>query len=421
MQDQEKEMRDGELDLELRDDTGEEMPREVREIRQNREFLKGVLFGVLAASVAFMTFLLFRFGTFGAGKADGADILTTGTTDAKIGQIADLIDDTFLYEADSEMLETMLFKGIAAGLDDPYAAYYSATELKAIQQENAGEFFGMGITFTTDTEDGAAEILSVYADSPAERAGIQVGDILEKVGDTDCTGMTATEIAELVTAAGEEVTVTVRTDGESRVLTMTLEKVQTAPVTGEMLEDRIGYIKIPEFDEVTVEQFEDALTQLKDQGMESLIIDLRNNPGGLLDSVCDILDDLLADCVLVSTVTRDGVSEEIRSDEDQLYDGTVAVLVNGNSASASEVFTGAIQDYERGPVIGTQTYGKGVVQRTYQLSDGSAFKLTTEKYLTAGGRDINGDGITPDIEVQESDKEGEDLPLERAMKELKNQ
>jgi carboxyl-terminal processing protease len=182
-----------------------------------------------------------------------------------------------------------------------------------------------------------------------------------------------------------------------------------------MLENDTGYIKIPEFDTVTVEQFENAVADLTDQGMQRLILDVRDNPGGLLDSVCAILDDLLPECLLVYTEDRNGNGNKFYSEEGQITQVPLAVLVNGDSASASEVMAGALQDYGAAVIIGQKTFGKGIVQRTYMYSDGSAFKLTTEKYLTGGGQDIHGKGIEPDIVVDDEEEQ-----LNRAIKELKD-
>ncbi|MCD7817495.1 MAG: S41 family peptidase [Lachnospiraceae bacterium] len=199
-------------------------------------------------------------------------------------------------------------------------------------------------------------------------------------------------------------------------------------VSYEMLADQIGYLQLTEFTESAVEQFRDAVEDLNGQGMEKLIVDLRDNPGGLLTSVCDILDEILPEGLIVYTEDKNGNREEYMADDEQSVTCEVAVLVNGSSASASEIFAGAIQDYGLGPIIGTQTYGKGVVQKTYYLSDGSTFKLTVENYYTPNGQEIDGNGITPDIVAEEGDDEensetdietdADDAVLERALQEL---
>ena len=181
-------------------------------------------------------------------------------------------------------------------------------------------------------------------------------------------------------------------------------EVKVPAVTYKMLEDGIGYIRLNEFTEVAVGQFVDAAEMLEDQGMQKLIVDLRDNPGGLLTSVCDILDEVLPEGLLVYTEDKDGNREEYNSDRMRTVYCELAVLVNENSASASEIFAGAIQDHGAGTIIGTKTYGKGIVQKTFPLSDGSAFKMTVEKYYTPLGQDINGNGITPDIIVDNEEK-----------------
>ena len=186
-------------------------------------------------------------------------------------------------------------------------------------------------------------------------------------------------------------------------------------MTSQMMEGQTGYIRILEFDTVTVEQFQEACQELEAQNMEKLIVDVRDNPGGNLDSVCEILRGLLPEGLIVYTSDKDGEIEEYRCDGTQEWTKPLAVLVNGNSASASEIFAGAVQDYGIGTVVGTQTYGKGVVQRTFLLDDGSALKITTEKYYTPMGRDIDDEGILPDVTVEAGEDQAEDTQLDAAL------
>ncbi len=373
----------------------------------NRDYVKGLLTGFLVASAVVMAVVLFRYGTFGAKKGEGAAALMDSGTRQKMQAIASIIDRSALEEADGEMLVTYLFKGVAAGLDDLYAAYYSAEEMEDVQRQNAGTYHGIGVVLVQDIETRVISIQEVYPESPAEEAGILAGDVLTAVNGEPVEG----ELRKVTDRIGElfdeeeGVTMTFDRDGEILEIPVRAAEVETAKVTGEMLSDTTGYIRIPEFDEITTEQFETMLASLQDQGMEKLVVDVRNDPGGLLDTVTAILDDLLDECLILTTRTREGEGDRIETEDGTLFDGQMAVLVNGSSASASEVFSGVLQYYGKAVIVGTQTYGKGTVQKTYSLSDGSAFKLTTEAYAIAGAEEIDGAGITPDIIVEEEQQE----------------
>ena len=383
-----------------------------------RDFFRGACFGFLAAGIAVLAFFLIRFGTIGAGGRKGADILTDADTMAKIRAVQRVIENDYLGDADAGLLEAGMFKGIAAGLGDVYADYYSPEEFAEITQENAGSYIGIGVVFEEDRETGTISVISVYEGSPAMKAGIQEGDILVGVGQDKAEDYSFREIMDLIKAKGdEEISFLFLRDGEEVAVSCRMEEVAITNVTCETDDDNIAYIAIQKFDQITISQFEEALRSISGKGVRGLVLDVRDNPGGLLDSVTVMLDDLLDECVLVTTVTRKGRSESIRAEDGRLYEGPAAVLVNGSSASASELFAGTLQHYGTACVIGEPTFGKGVVQSTYSFSDGSAIKLTTEKYLVAGEDDIDGTGIQPDISAPASSGE-EDSQLEEAKKYL---
>lgn len=339
----------------------------------------------------------------------GAAVLTDDATLRKLSQVQELIEDYYLNEVDEELLSDYLFKGVAVGLDDPYAAYYSSEELTSVLDSSRGEYFGIGAVISENQQTGELCIVQVYEDSPAEKGGLLPGDIVMALEDESATALGLSDLVMKIKASEEEFHLTVyRPDTEEELeLTLKCDEIVVSHVEYEMLEDQIGYIQITEFTESAVTQFRDAVDDLNQQGMQKLIVDLRSNPGGLLTSVCDILEEVLPEGRIVYTEDRDGNGEEICADDTRSVTCEIAVLVDEYSASASEIFAGAIQDYELGPVIGTQTYGKGVVQKTYPLSDGSAFKMTVEKYYTAKGQDIEGNGITPDIIIEETDAKSE--------------
>lgn len=376
--------------------------------RRNWEFTKGVLFGILISAVCVMAVFLVQNGTIGLGGKNseaGAKALTSRETLKKLEEVAERIDESFLYEADGEQLTDYLFRGITAGLDDPYASYYSAEQLQDVVDSSNGAYYGIGITLLQDMETGIFRIAGVYENSPAWEAGLETDDQLLAVDGETVTGMDLSQVVALIKDREDAAVLTIQRDGAEQTVEVTPAAVEIPTISYRMLEDSIGYLRITEFDTVTVQQFKDAIADLEDQGMESLIMDVRDNPGGNLDSVCEILDELLPEGLIVYAENKDGQREEHTSDEEHQFTKPVAVLVNGNSASASEIFAGVIQDYELGPVVGSQTYGKGVVQRTYLLDDGSALKLTTDRYYTAKGQDIDGKGVTPDVTVEEAEEE----------------
>ena len=382
------------------------------------DFRKGVCFGILLSVTVLLVAVLFRYGTIRFGKKpDGAGRIASAETVRKLTKVSELIEDSFLYEVDPDELEKWMFKGIAAGLNDRYADYYSEDELTEVARQNEGSYHGLGIVLAMEEKGAPLVIMSVYENSPAMEAGLQADDVLVKVGETSVEGMTPSEASDLIKNwESDEVPLGILRGEEALTVQVSRADIEMAPVKGEILEEGIGYIIIPEFDMTAASGFSEELQKLADQDMKGLIIDLRDNPGGVLDSVCSMLDDLLPEGLIVSTSSKNGKEQEIYSDENRLYKGPMVLLINEGSASASEVFAGAFQDYDLGPVIGATSYGKGVVQRTYSFKDGSAFKMTTEKYYTALGRDIDGIGIEPDIEVPEKEEQ-----LPRALEELKKQ
>lgn len=376
-------------------------------------FLAGCLMTLLCVLVFLAGWLLAQRNLKGGDKAKdnpGAAVLTDRATLSKLDEVQTLIEQDFLEEVDSDTLSAYLFKGVAAGLQDAYAEYYSAQELQTLKEATKGEYFGIGATLAFDEESGEIRILEVYEGSPAREAGLQEDDILMSVDDTSLEGVSLTETVAMIKGQEGTFSLTVYRpkSGETLELSMACGNVELTYVEAEMMTGGAGYIRITEFTESAVEQFRGAAQELLDQGMEKLIVDLRGNPGGLLNSVCDILDEILPEKLLVYTENKSGEREEYYSDGKQLLDCPVAVLVDGDSASASEIFAGAVQDWELGPVIGAKTYGKGVVQKTFPLDDGSAMKFTVSKYYTPLGQDIEGNGITPDIAMEEAEEETED-------------
>lgn len=270
-------------------------------------------------------------------------------------------------------------------------------------ETSSGEFEGIGVLMSQDRETGAITMVQVYEDSPAMKAGFQDNDILYKVEGEEVTGKDLSEVVSKIKGEkGTKVELTVLRGETAEEITavVTRDKVEAQTVDYRMMADQIGYIAISEFDTVTYEQYKKALEDLEAQGMKGLVVDLRNNPGGNLMTVCDMLDLMLPKGPIVFTEDKGGHKEQIDSDEEHKFEKPMAVLTNGNSASASEIYAGAIQDYGIGEIVGTTTYGKGVVQQVFDLKDGTSLKLTVAEYFTAKERSIDGKGIVPDVEVE---------------------
>ncbi len=397
----------------------EEGDKKEEKLRGTNRFLSGMIVGTLVAFALFMLILFVPRITLrrsGSGNA-GAKVLTNSATRSKLTEVRQIIEDYYLYDVDADMLEDYLFLGAAAGLDDPYAAYYTKEELSATMDSVRGEYYGIGATIGVDPEAGDFFVESVYEDSPASDGGLLPEDQVLALNGESVEDLTLTDLVSLIKEQ-ETFTMTIyRPDEEEeKELTLTCADVTPKVVSYEMMKDGIAYLKLDEFTESAVDQFKDAVEDLNGQGMRAIVIDLRDNPGGLFSSVCDILDEILPGGLIVYTEDKNGSREEFEASEDVSLNCPLAVLVNENSASGAEIMAGAIQDYALGPVIGTQTYGKGVVQKTYSLSDGSALKLTVETYYTPNGQEIDGNGIMPDIVVEEEDDK--DAPLDRALEEL---
>lgn len=358
--------------------------------------------------------------------------LTDEQIQEKLTEIESLMNEYYLDELDSEQIETWLYKGAVAGLGDPYAAYYTREEYQSLRDSTNGSYCGIGVEISQNISTGIVTITRVFEDGPAMEAGILPGDILYKVGNEEATGQDLNMIVSMIKGEeNTEVQISVARDGEDDYLEFQVKRrtIEIQTVGSAMLEEQIGYISITSFDDVTTDQFINALDELEARGLKGLIVDLRNNGGGLVSSVCAILDRLLPEGLIVYTEDKYGNREEETSDAENYFDKPLVVLVNGNSASASEIFAGAIKDYELGFLVGTTTYGKGIVQKIYPLSDGTAVKLTVSKYYTPKGNNIHGIGIDPDMEIdldEDLKKEAvvtveEDNQIQKAIEVLKEE
>ena len=429
------------------------------EKKNKNRFWKGVLVGALVTAFAGLVIVGIAAGisiighTVMDGQSMAGIIESSGSPEEealnlqRIGNKLDLleqvVDNYFLFEedVDTEQMEAGIYKGMLAGLEDPYTTYYTAEEYRAMTEETEGVYCGIGVQVSQNLETGIITILRVFPGSPAEEAGLKKGDILYKVGALDVYDQ---ELDTLVSQyiRGEEgtfVDLTVLRDGEEISATVERRMVESVTVEAQLLPDKTGYVMVTQFDLVTADQFISAVDSLEKQGMERLVIDLRDNPGGVVDACVKMAAYLLPEDqyegTILSTADKNGKGDryycqggkllfegsgsnpEYPMDDGHELDMPIAVLINGMSASASEVFAGALRDYGMATLVGTTSFGKGIVQALLPLDDGSAVKVTIAHYYTPAGHDIHKKGLEPDVEIElelDEDLIGQyDVPLDR--------
>lgn len=360
-------------------------------------------------------------------RSSTSDSVVNEDTEKKLAAVEDMINEYYYQDADIDVnaMTEGMYAGMVNALGDPYSVYYTEEEWNDLMRETEGIYFGIGAYLMIDQNTGAAKISGVIDNTPAQEAGLRADDLLYMVDGEPTMGLELSEVVARVKGEeGTTVHLTIYREGESDYLEIDVErrKIESPTVNYEMLEKDIGYIQITEFDDVTTDQFTEALAVVKGSGANGLILDLRGNPGGSLNVVVDIARELLPKGLIVYTEDKYGERDEYKCDGKKELDIPLVVLVNGNSASASEILAGAIKDYEKGTLIGTTTFGKGIVQRVLPLTDGTALKLTVSSYYTPNGNNIHGVGIEPDIVCEfDSDAyydDGVDNQLERAVEEM---
>lgn len=349
----------------------------------------------------------------------------------KVDALMCKLDEHYLESLDDQELLDGAFHGLVSAVGDKYTRYYDEEEYQEYQESSSGQYVGIGVTVRL-SQDGGAEITSVEETGPAYEAGLQVGDLIIGANGQDVRSLELEGIVSLI--KGEEGTkvvityVDALTDTEDSVEVIR-RTIESHTVESEWLETGIGYIQIKSFDGVTTEQFKTALEELKSEDLQGLIVDLRDNPGGRMDVVQKVTNELVPAGIITYTEDKNGEREIYESSNDPYLDLPLVLLVNENSASASEIMAGAIQDMEVGVLVGTTTYGKGIVQVTSAFEDDTAIKITMAKYYTPNGNYIHQIGIKPDIEIdlpvgtefaQLTSKE-EDIQLQTALEALKTQ
>ncbi len=339
-------------------------------------------------------------GDHGAQTVQMTDILDEETVE-RLDELTEYMDVYFYEGYDTDVVQDSLCKGLIDGLGDPYSVYYTEEEYEEMQIDTTGEYYGIGAGLTQDPNTMEVTVNKIYSGTPSEEAGLKEKDIILYVDDIEATSMELTELVQNIRGEeGTSVFIQVYRPSTDKILEFDVERrnVELPSVEGKMLSNNIGYIEILEFQTNTATQFKTLLEELESQDMEGLIVDVRANPGGTVNSVVSILDILLPEGIVMYMEDKYGDRDNFYSDS-SCVDYPIVVLMDENSASASEIFAGAIKDYNYGTLVGKTTFGKGIVQSVFPIDDGGALKITTARYFTPNGSYIHGVGIEPDIEI----------------------
>ena len=406
--------------------------------KKSQKVYKIIMLVVLTAFITFIVTSLTMYKFIENNKLYG--LLTStpistssnkGDLDSYLKKIKNAIEKSYLWKdnIDEQKLKDGAIEGYVAALGDEYTEYIPSSEMEGYTESITGSFYGIGIYMVADEKSGRVVVYYPIADTPAEKSGIKAGDKIIKVDGVEYTDKDISNISKYIKGeAGTKVNLVIERDGEELNFDIERAKINTNPVTSEILEKDIGYIKVPSFDADVAKTFKQEFEELSKKGATSLIIDLRNNGGGIVDEATKIADYILEkDSIIISTVDNKNNKEITKSKEEPIINNKVIVLVNDHTASASEILACSLKDNNKAVIIGTKTYGKGVIQTIYSLSDGSGLKMTTAEYYTPNGETINKIGITPNIEVKLSDNvkntyaltKEEDAQLNKAIEELK--
>ncbi len=406
-------------------------------VTQKKQRSKTYKIVMLVILVSFITFLITSIGMYQYFSSESiitkSSIFSNSSSDDianSIEKYKKIIDKYYLGEVDEEKLKEGAIKGYIEGLDDPYTEYISKDEMKDYMEDTMGNFVGIGIYMVKDTENNKIQVLAPIKNSPAEKAGILPGDYIIAVDGTQCTGDDFSTISNKIKGeVGSSVKLDIQREDETLSFEIKRENIKVNPVESKLLENNIGYIEFSSFDDGTAEDFKSKYEELEKQGITSLIIDLRNNGGGIVDEALEIADYIAdKDSVLLYEVDKNNNEEVEKSENEPIINMPIVILTNENTASSSEILAGALKDLGKAKIVGTKTYGKGVIQEVISLSDGSGLKITTKKYLTPNRTEINGVGIEPDETVELPDtvtsalnvNEEDDTQLRKAIEILKN-
>lgn len=404
--------------------------------KKSQGFASGMIIGAVSAFMAVILLILsvaavcIAKGYIHIGVNGDVYIQSDAVTDSdgigsevegKLNAIDSVLESFYFGDVDDETAKDNIYKAYLSSYGDKYTMYYTADEYKALKESTNGKFYGIGAVCQLSGEGGVL-LVDVYDNGAGYQAGLRSGDRVVNVDGRDITGMELSSAVALIKGdKGTSVTLEVIRGTERLTFSAVRDAVEAKTVSYTLLDNNIGYLSISQFEEVTTKQFKAAVEDLQSQGMKGLVIDIRNNPGGLLDTVVGMLKYMLPDGLIVYTEDKQGNRKEYKGQDNDEFNLPLAVIVNGNSASASEIFAGAIQDYGKGTIIGTQTYGKGIVQTVKPLTDESAIKFTIAKYFTPKGQDIHGKGVTPDMVVEYDTDADVDTQLDAAIKNVEAQ
>ncbi|MBQ7767166.1 MAG: S41 family peptidase [Lachnospiraceae bacterium] len=369
----------------------------------NKGKIKYFTLGLLVASLWFLVIggicLLISCGILGP-KGDKDSGAVTDANVEKIEHFQRLLETYYYEDVSREELADGVLYGLMETVGDPYTCYYSVEEMEELTADIEGIFHGIGAYLEMDYDKGYAKISGIIDGTPASQSDIKVGDYVVEVDGVDTYEMTLTDVVAMIRGdAGTQVTLTLNRNGSELEVTVTRQNIETPTVKYELLENDIAYITVTEFDDVTTSQFKEALDQLEADQAKGLILDVRGNPGGNLSTVVEMCQLMLPEGMIVYTEDKYGQRNEYKCDGAHEFKLPLVLLIDGSSASASEILAGAVKDYKIGTLVGTTTYGKGIVQKIFSYEDGSAAKITVSKYYTPNGYNIHGVGIEPDVEV----------------------
>ena len=384
---------------------------------------------VLTAFITFMVTSISLYSYFVKNPVSVSAQSTNKDIASKLTKYREIIDKYYLGDVDDTALEEGAIKGYIEGLGDPYTEYISKEEMDTYLDDTMGNFVGIGIYMIKNTQYDKIQVLSTIKGSPAEKAGIQAGDLIISADGVEYSADDMTTASNKIKGEeGTKVTIEVLRGAEKLKFELTREKVKVNQVEGKVLSNNIGYIKFTSFDETTAEDFKNQYQELAKKGIQSLIIDLRNNGGGIVDQALEIADYMTPkDSVLLYEVDKNGKETVKKAKEDPIVNMPIIILTNENTASASEILAGALKDLGKAKIVGTTTYGKGVIQQILKLNDGSGLKITIEEYQTPNRNKINKVGIEPDEKVELPStvnslltiKESYDTQLQKAIEMLK--
>lgn len=382
---------------------------------------KHVFFTIIITFVIATMFYM----SFGSGMIYSL-VLNGGASE--LDKIEKIVESAYIFDYNKKTAKDAALSSYVASLGDPYSNYYNEEDFLALNENLSGNYKGIGVEVYVDADDKNITVISAFDGTPAHKAGIKANDKIIKVDNIPVNADNYNRAISLIkgiekTTYEDKVDITLLRDGKEITVSVNREKIVLQTVSSEM-RDNIAVIRISSFDDHTGEDFIKHLNQIKSKNPKGLVIDLRDNPGGTLDAVTSVADQLLPEGTIVSMVDKQGNKQEFKSDKD-FYDIPLCVLINGSSASASEVLAGAVRDFERGTLVGTKSFGKGIVQSVINLTDKTALTITTAKYYTPGGECIHGVGIEPDVKIESNSTDAvstikfeDDIQLHKALEML---